>query len=66
VLRYRTHPDKLEALIGSDVLEPLNPEAQKAFVELVLSGLFDGFDSDRDLKRSSRYEPYTHQVAMLI
>lgn len=65
VLRYRSSERVLEQLIGTDVLRPLNREAQRAFVELALSGLFEGEPSRGELRRKSAYAPYTHQVEML-
>ena len=65
VLRYRANAQKLEDLIGSETLAPLSDPAQTAFVELALSGLFDGADSGRPLRRKSLFAPYTHQVRML-
>lgn len=65
VLRYRESKTKLEDLIGSDTLKPLGEKGQTAFVELALSGLFSGQQSDGSVKRKSDYAPYTHQVKML-
>lgn len=65
VLRYRTSERLLEKLVGTDVLSPLSKEAQTAFVELALSGLFDGKVSRGPLRRESLYAPYTHQIKML-
>jgi Lhr-like helicase len=65
VLRYRAHESVLEDLIGGTILEGLSKPAQEAFVELALSGLFDGAPSEGPLRRKSLYEPYSHQVEML-
>lgn len=65
VLRYQASKQTLEELVGSDLLAPLGPEAQVAFVELALSGLFDGQPSAGPLRRKSAYPPYTHQMKML-
>jgi hypothetical protein len=65
VLRYAVSGRSLEALIGDEILSPLNPKAQVAFAELALSGLFKGKDSGGPLRREALYRPYTHQVRML-
>ncbi|WP_437871016.1 DEAD/DEAH box helicase [Methylorubrum extorquens] len=65
VLRYAANDRTLEQLLGTEILAPLSPEAQRAFVELALSGLFDGAEAEGALKRKSLYPPYTHQVRML-
>lgn len=65
VLRYAANDLVLEQLLGTDVLSPLSLEAQRAFVELALSGLFEGADAEGGLSRKSLYPPYTHQVRML-
>ncbi len=65
VLRYRASDLALEDLLGSDVLNPLSEEGQAAFVELALSGLFDGEAASGKLRRKSAYAPYTHQIKML-
>jgi DEAD/DEAH box helicase/Helicase conserved C-terminal domain len=67
VLRYQPNEKKLEELID-DVggpLEPLSTDARKAFVELALSGLFEGSPADGDICRASQYPPYQHQIEML-
>lgn len=65
VLRYRASDLTLEDLIGTEVLAPLSHKAQRAFVELALSGLFEGDNSEGALRKKSRIAPYTHQVEML-
>lgn len=65
VLRYRENRENLEQLIGGEVLSPFGEDAQRAFVELALSGLFEGAASDGPLRRRSLYAPYSHQVEML-
>ncbi len=67
VLRYRSHSATLEDLIDLDdgPLGPLSREARIAFVELSLSGLFEGDDAGGEVRRRSRYAPYQHQVEML-
>lgn len=58
-----------EDFISDDLHGPLadfTQTAQTAFVELVLSGLFDGEISEGMLKRQIKYSPYEHQVDMLI
>ncbi|MEZ8739521.1 DEAD/DEAH box helicase [Photobacterium swingsii] len=58
-----------EDLISTDSNSPLGHfsyESQRAFVELSLSGLFEGSDTDEDeLIRKSSYPPYKHQIEML-
>jgi hypothetical protein len=67
VLRYQPNKEKLEELIDvvGGPLEPLGTDARKAFVELALSGLFEGRPVDGDLSRASKYPPYQHQIEML-
>lgn len=65
VLRYQVQRQKLEALLDGEVLGPLSRNARVAFIELALSGLFDGRDADGELRRASEYDPYTHQIRML-
>ena len=66
VLRYEASDHALEDLIGGEGLNCLQPEGAVAFVELALSGLFDGLPSDGAIKRKSNYRPYVHQVEMLM
>lgn len=57
-----------EHFISIDPQGPLadfTKTAQTAFVELVLSGLFNGEISEGTLKRQIKYPPYKHQVEML-
>ncbi len=57
-----------ENLVSSELNGPLahfSVESQKAFFELVLSGLFDGKECDGPLKRRIAYPPYAHQIDML-
>jgi hypothetical protein len=68
VLRYQTAKSKLEDLIDKPNDNPLAPfprSARIAFVELALSGLFAGDPDSGELRRKSRYAPYTHQMAIL-
>src|SRR3954470_14087096 len=51
VLRYRLHDTVLEGLIGDPILSPLSKPAQEGFLELALSGLFEGEPSDGLLSR---------------
>lgn len=67
VLRYQPNAKRLEELID-DVggpLEPLTIDARKAFVELALSGLFEGSPTNGEICRASKYPPYQHQIEML-
>lgn len=68
--RYQASEHPLEALVQLD--DPANPlshfsiQARRAFVELVLSGLFPGSNSSNsDLRRSSIFKPYSHQWSAL-
>jgi hypothetical protein len=67
VLRYEASEKTLEelALIADGPLEILSAEGRCAFVELALSGLFDGEPADGKIRRKSTYAPYKHQIAML-
>jgi Helicase conserved C-terminal domain/DEAD/DEAH box helicase len=67
VPRYRSSDQRLEDLISLDdgPLGPLSREARVAFVELALSGLFEGEDADGEVRRRSLYAPYRHQLEML-
>lgn len=67
VPRYRSNDETLEELIDRDdgPLSTLPREARVAFVELALSGLFDGAENNGDVRRRSLYAPYRHQVQML-
>ncbi len=68
VLRYKSADCGLDAMVGDEqgVLAGLGTrEAQVAFVELALSGLFDGENAEGDVLRKSLYAPYRHQVEML-
>ncbi len=67
VLRYRSSEAKLEELIElkDGPLGTLPRKARIAFVELALSGLFEGDSSQGEIRRRSRYAPYRHQVQML-
>ncbi|HYG91822.1 MAG TPA: DEAD/DEAH box helicase [Azospirillum sp.] len=67
VLRYESHDQKLEELAvqAEGPLAPLSPEGRCAFVELALSGLFDGQPNEGNIRRKSAYAPYRHQVSML-
>ncbi len=68
VLRYARDERFLEDLIPDFEGNPLSrlpQDARRAFVELALSGLFDGAPGDVSLLRRSLYRPYRHQTAML-
>jgi hypothetical protein len=65
VLRYEQYKDPLEKLISDKRLAHLSEAGRKAFVELALSGLFEGELADGLIKRKSTYPPYIHQVEML-
>ncbi len=67
VLRYQPNEKKLEQLIDvvGGPLEPLSADARKSFVELALSGLFEGSPAEGDICRASKYPPYQHQIEML-
>ncbi|MGS0741095.1 DEAD/DEAH box helicase [Glaciimonas sp. GG7] len=67
VLRYETSDKKLEelALLEHGPLDSLSAEGKHAFVELALSGLFEGDPANGKMRRKSRYAPYRHQISML-
>ena len=65
VLRYRTNDRALEDLVNDDRLHCLSAEGRDSFVELALSGLFDGLPATGRIKRRSIVHPYSHQVEML-
>ena len=67
VLRYTAAERPLERLIDDeDALGPISREGREAFVELALSGLFDGEDAPGPgIRRRSTYNPYVHQEKML-
>ena len=67
VLRYESHPETLEQLAqrADGPLESMSQEGKRAFVELALSGLFDGERCEGKIRRRSLYAPYDHQVEML-
>jgi Lhr-like helicase len=67
VLRYSAAERPLERLIDEeDVLGPISRAGREAFVELALSGLFDGEDGPGvGPRRRSLYNPYAHQETML-
>jgi len=65
VPRYRQYADPLEQVIADPRLGHLSRKGRESFVELALSGLFDGKDADGSIKRKSTYNPYIHQVEML-
>ncbi|MBO3275200.1 DEAD/DEAH box helicase [Pseudomonas schmalbachii] len=67
VLRYKSHSKTLEQLAQDDEgpLAPMTWEGKRAFVELALSGLFDGRHCEDEIRRVSPYAPYDHQVEML-
>lgn len=67
VPRYRSSEHRLEDLVEmtDGPLEPLCRDGRIAFVELALSGLFDGQPNDGEVKRRSTYAPYRHQIDML-
>lgn len=67
VLRYESHPESLEQLAQRDdgPLASMSRDGKCAFVELALSGLFDGERCEGEIRRKSPYAPYDHQVEML-
>lgn len=67
VLRYESYQENLEQLAQRDdgPLAPMTKEGKRAFVELALSGLFDGKRCEGEIRRKSNYAPYNHQVEML-
>lgn len=69
VPKYETVKSKIEDLMEAGADDPLADfprEARRAFIELVLSGLFPGKPSGRkDLRLSSQFSPYVHQWEML-
>lgn len=67
VPRYRSSELSLEDLVdmARGPLEPLSRAGRLAFVELALSGLFEGRPNDGELRRASSYPPYQHQMEML-
>lgn len=65
VPRYQQHKDPLEKVISDPRLSHLSQDGREAFVELALSGLFEGKEANGPIKRKSTYNPYIHQVEML-
>jgi hypothetical protein len=65
VVRCEQYKDPLEKLISDKRLSHLSEAGRKAFVELALSGLFEGERADGPIKRKSTYNPYIDQVEML-
>ncbi|MDN7954090.1 hypothetical protein QZM74_30760, partial [Burkholderia multivorans] len=61
VPRYEQVPHTLQELVDLDTdspLEEFDRDARRAFVELALSGLFPGTDSDsEDIRRQSTVQP---------
>jgi Lhr-like helicase len=67
VLRYESSSRALEQLLHDEnILGPISHDGRVAFIELALSGLFDGTESPGSLlRRRSSYNPYLHQEQML-
>ncbi|MBO9454640.1 DEAD/DEAH box helicase [Paracoccus sp. R12_1] len=68
VPRYRASDMSFEEMVTAGAGSPLcgfSEEERRAIVEMFLSGLFPGDESDGRLARRSRFAPYTHQVEML-
>jgi Lhr-like helicase len=65
VLRYEQYKEPLETLVSDARLGHLSEAGRNAFVELALSGLFEGELAAGPIKRRSTYNPYVHQVEML-
>ncbi|MPQ82927.1 DEAD/DEAH box helicase [Pseudomonas sp. MAFF 730085] len=67
VLRYESHPENLEQLAQREdgPLASLSKHGRRAFVELALSGLFEGARCEGEIRRKSIFAPYDHQVEML-
>ncbi len=67
--RYKHSKSSLLDLLverEDDPLRGYSPESRRAFVELVLSGLFDSEeDTDGELRRNPSNPPYQHQIEML-
>src|SRR5690348_3236503 len=61
VLRYEQYKEPLEKLVSDARLRHLSDAGRSAFVELALSGLFEGEPADGPIKRKSVYNPYIHQ-----
>ena len=64
-MRCEQYKDPLEKLISDKRLSHLSEAGRKAFVELALSGPFEGERADGPIKRKSTYNPYIYQVEML-
>lgn len=67
VLRYQTYETTIDKMVGAGdgPIASLPREAQVAFAELALSGLFDGEPAEGGVRRKGNYCPYVHQVQML-
>src|SRR4051794_5007455 len=70
VLRYVSCGYRLEDLLTKTDDNPLadfDLPARRLFIDLALSGLFDGADAGAGapLLRRSKYSPYQHQMQML-
>ena len=67
VPRYQASERRLEDLIDMDggPLAPFPRSSRIAFVELALSGLFEGRSVEGEIRRESMFAPYRHQLEML-
>lgn len=66
VPRYTPWEKGLEELVDDhQLLRGFAPHQRRAFVELVLAGLFDSEPDATDLGVKGRYKPYCHQIEML-
>ncbi|SOB74736.1 Helicase conserved C-terminal domain-containing protein [Marinobacter sp. LV10R510-11A] len=69
VVRYRPAENSMECLFDQESDEnPLcrfSKDERQAIIEMTLSGLFPGKESEGDLRRSSLFKPYQHQMDML-
>ncbi|PCM45947.1 DEAD/DEAH box helicase [Marinobacter sp. ANT_B65] len=69
VVRYRQAENSMECLLDQESdenpLSRFSKEERQAIIEMILSGLFPGKQSEGDLKRSSLFKPYQHQMDML-
>ncbi len=69
--RYETYDSHLHELVSADVdnvLPGFSEQQRRAFVELILSGLFPSnavADDSAPCSRVGRFRPYRHQVEML-
>ena len=67
VPKYHSSAYTLEQLIdlSEGPLSPISRAARIVFIELALSGLFEGEDIQSEIRRRSVHAPYEHQIQML-